>query len=398
MTIRETIIEVLKKYKFHYPVSDKVQGMILKSKKKVLSSIIRQTKKNSVVVPIAVRLYYAIKHYRPTTTLATSVRLVHAASFIMIACITTSIIFTAKIYVLDKEQIQIAKPELPTGTIIFAIGDIKVKTGEKERTLVQAKDIININDTITTGKDSTVTIQVTDLGVVRVLADSTVSFSSLLSKTGGTGGAEGESLTETTLSRGSLFSKILKKNTKSYRVKTPTCVASVRGTEFLTTFKNGSSKIELHKGSVGISVEEKDVPEKLVKENEAAQIGPEHKVRVSSIRPIRRLQLKKSSLHPYIENFKEKSDLEIAAIFEKVKEDEKLIDLEIKKLADEWNNLSGLDKLRKQGKPITMLHLRDQTQIAGHVRGQDGTNLTLDTGDGVIKIPVIEIVRRFPIK
>ena len=43
---------------------------------------------------------------------------------------------------------------------------------------------------------------------------------------------------------------------------------------------------------------------------------------------------------------------------------------------------------------LTMINMRDGSQIAGSVQKSDDKFLYLDTGDGIAKLPVEEILRR----
>ena len=55
---------------------------------------------------------------------------------------------------------------------------------------------------------------------------------------------------------------------------------------------------------------------------------------------------------------------------------------------------NNLERLKREGKPITMFHLNDGTKVAGSVISHDKDKIKLDTGDGIIFIPKSDIQMR----
>ena len=101
--------------------------------------------------------------------------------------------------------------------------------------------------------------------------------------------------------------------------------------------------------------------------------------------------LEKYALHPYIEDVETKSAEEIEKSFEKVNSEEKKINEEINGLQE-----SLLDKLRRQGKPLVRLYLKDGSQLIGSIEESTAENVNLNTGENIITIPKAEIKRRVP--
>jgi len=109
------------------------------------------------------------------------------------------------------------------------------------------------------------------------------------------------------------------------------------------------------------------------------------------------LLLEKDSVQTTLENIDGKTEEELKLIQQATLDKTAEID---KKIEEEtaFEKLSPLQKLRALGKPLTMINMRDGSQIAGSVQRSDDKFLYLDTGDGIAKLPVEEILRRTPMK
>ncbi|HQE60385.1 MAG TPA: hypothetical protein PLA54_14440, partial [Spirochaetota bacterium] len=109
------------------------------------------------------------------------------------------------------------------------------------------------------------------------------------------------------------------------------------------------------------------------------------------------LLLEKDSIQTTLDDIEGKSEEELKLI-QQAKLD-KTAELD-KKIEEEtaFEKMSPLQKLRALGKPLTMINMRDGSQIAGSVQKSDDKFLYLDTGDGIAKLPVEEILRRTPMK
>ncbi len=153
-------------------------------------------------------------------------------------------------------------------TIIFFIGDVKKNNAEAE-----IGGIVNPNDTITTGAQSSCDIKIGG-SIVRIKEKSKMIISSLLKK------GDGE---QTTL--GLEMGKILCKTKKlmksdQFMVKTPTSVAGVRGTKFsVETDAVKTARIKVYGGKVKVVKRIKQFEGQIDKLLEAApSVSKEEKV------------------------------------------------------------------------------------------------------------------------
>ncbi len=127
-------------------------------------------------------------------------------------------------------------------------GDVLVKREASAKTIKAFKNMrLDEGDTIITGKDSKAVIKLDGDKEVILAANTVVVVSEL---------ANSASSTQTTftLQSGGIGSKIDKKldlNSK-YRIKTPTAVMGVRGTEFYVQIRNGKADIWLAEGVIEV--------------------------------------------------------------------------------------------------------------------------------------------------
>ena len=280
------------------------------------------------------------------------------------------------------------KTEVEKATVTFIVGNAKIKRGTSEAVNVAIGDKIQRNDVITTGNNTTVTLQVTSTGVVRVLENSEFSFATI----------KENGATELSLVRGSVFSKINKiSKGNSYKVKTPLCIAAVRGTEFLSTYGNDKSEVQVLGGKVAVdSVDGNN--EKIADGNDGVRIdAKEKKLNGYRLNQVQKTILEKYALADYIDDVDSKTTDELKSIGEDVNKKEDILNEKIKQMMV-GEKVNPLDKLRNMGKPLTMLYLRDGSQIAGSIISSNEKAISLDTGEEVISIPTEEVRRRMIIK
>jgi len=106
------------------------------------------------------------------------------------------------------------------------LGDVKLKTAAGEKKAVTG-DMIGVDDVIITGKKSVADLTYGASGVIRISENSTV----LVSVIAGDSSAE----TLLALDKGKVFLTLGKLHNTGFKVKTPTVVASVRGTSFVVS-------------------------------------------------------------------------------------------------------------------------------------------------------------------
>jgi len=133
------------------------------------------------------------------------------------------------------------KSEAIQGIVLFQIGTVEIQKNNSAFVPVSMQDSVAENDIIKTGAHSFVTIQFEERGVIRVQDNTTLQFTKFFS----------DNKAEFFLKEGQVLSKInrLKKN-EQFIVKTPTAVASVRGTEFSTSYENNRSAVAVKNGEV----------------------------------------------------------------------------------------------------------------------------------------------------
>jgi len=124
------------------------------------------------------------------------------------------------------------------------IGDVKVSINKAEKTASQG-DVLKANDRIITGAKSLADLLLSNNCLVRVSENTSVKISSLIDKIG--------SETQMDMDKGKLHVTLSKLSKGAFSVKTPTAVASVRGTSFRVSVADDSSRIDVLKGKVSVN-------------------------------------------------------------------------------------------------------------------------------------------------
>ncbi len=280
------------------------------------------------------------------------------------------------------------------GIVTYVIGSVNITGGDGKSAPAQLLSRIGEKDIIRTGNKSSATVQLSGLGIVRILENSTASFGKILRKDG---------TTSVKLEQGRVFSKITRKGPVHYRVETPTITASVRGTEFLTIAGRTASSVWVRKGKVGITGEVKK--ETLITADRTGNITKDRWVSVSRLDKIQQLQMEKLSLHPYVEEIEKKDEKQVKKSFAMVPARERVIEEKIEQIVveikeqkekEEIMKLPPLDRLRREGKPLTRVFTKDGSQLVGTVEKLTDDSIILNTGEGEIEIPKNDIRRRVP--
>lgn len=128
--------------------------------------------------------------------------------------------------------------------IQFITGDVKISSTSGLRE-ARAGDNINISESVVTGEKSVADVIFGTSGVIRIIANSRVAVRSIADK----------STTDTTLDmdRGRVYVTLAKLKGKEFRVKTPTAVASVRGTSFTVVADKKGAKLSVTRGTVAVN-------------------------------------------------------------------------------------------------------------------------------------------------
>ena len=384
--LTEKIREILKKYDFYYEVPQQVKQRMLAAKKRTLRSILKTEGSLGVTGGAALSLFFRLRQMGISLSFGASSGIVKTAAAFAAIVLISGAALTVNRYVIAPYTA--VAPDM-RGTVIYAVGEAKIQRPGAVPADAAIKMPVNEHDILLTGDKSRLVVQIQEVGTITVLSDSKVTLTSLLNKDGHT---------EAFLDSGKVFSKILKLRRQTYGVKSKTCVVAVRGTEFLTSASEGATEVQLREGKVQITALGMKKEETVLEEGKSAMVRDDGSLRIRELTVIEKLELEKLALSPYIENLRDKTSVEIEAIFQRLSEAEHEIDEKIRKelikLREEWRRLSPLDRLRRQGKPISKLHLRGGEMIAGSVIGSRGGKTIVDTGAGVIRIPAGEIIKR----
>lgn len=370
MTHDSAIIALLKKYDFRREIAPEMRKRLLESKRKVYGTI-RASRPE--LRPAG--LLHAV--FGPFYMMNRKAAL--ALSMAVVAAVTGVLILTG----IPGLRLPFTNGTSPLlARVVFVAGDVRVEQGGTESRLALGSDI-TAGASVLTGPGGVAVLQVDELGTVRVNESSRFTF----------GAIDGRGDTELALDRGSIYSKLLKRGAgQSYRVKTHSYTAAVRGTEFLAVSSEREKSIMVMEGVVGVAT---PVSSAEVAKGKGLTVGAAGEVKEYALGEKEMLMLRRQSLYPYQRNARSMSAGELTAVSEGIRTREAEIDT-LLAASDGDSAVSPLDRLRKKGMPLTMVHLRDGSQIAGSVVGQEEKKLRLDTGDGIVEIPVDEIIRRVP--
>lgn len=147
------------------------------------------------------------------------------------------------------------------------VGDVTVVT-ENSRKAPEIGDILLKGSKIVTGASSLADILVSSKGIVRISENTTIKITAAID-------AQSND-TQLDMNEGKVFVTLAKLSKGSFRVKTPTIMASVRGTSFRVTAESEKSGLDVLSGSVKINpVKDTQViekVEKIVETNEVATV------------------------------------------------------------------------------------------------------------------------------
>jgi hypothetical protein len=377
----ETIRNLFQKYDLSAPIEESVRLRILRSKKKILSDIFARKGikgKDSISRLLTNSGFsFSIGGFMKKGLIATGVCGIIAVIGISVFLINR----TPNSASSSQAAIENSKEN---AEVVFVIGDVTISSDSTTfKPLTQGTKVAQ-NDTIKTGEKASAVLKINSVGSVRVLEKSEFRFTSLA--------VSGSN--ELLISKGGVYSKIskLEKGT-SYKVKTPTCVAAVRGTQFLVSYsKTTTADVQVLDGKVAVTSSEAPEKEVVVEKEQSVEVKGKN-LDKRTISKVEKLVLEKCSLYDDIDKDDKNYDKKI----EELQKKEKVLDEQINKLTA-TEKINPLDRLRNAGKPLTMLYLRDGSQLAGSVISANEKSLSFDTGDGVIQVPTAEILRRVMIK
>jgi len=126
----------------------------------------------------------------------------------------------------------------------FTLGDVKVAGVSGEKAASQG-DQLKAGDVIITEKKSVADLVFGTSGVIRINENSRVTITSIADKSNNN--------TEMNMETGKVFLTLSKLRGTGFKVKTPTAVASVRGTSFTVLSDKKGAKLSVVKGTVAVN-------------------------------------------------------------------------------------------------------------------------------------------------
>jgi len=153
--------------------------------------------------------------------------------FILMALIISSYFFSCKS---NKEELSLY--------LYSPIGTVTILSAGTQKTPKDG-DFLSIGDSVRTGPLSSADILLGNIGIVRVYENSLVHIESLIDPVTG--------VTKINMDQGKLYSTLEKLKRGSFQVKTPTSVASIRGTSFRIIAAQNESRLDVLDGKVHIN-------------------------------------------------------------------------------------------------------------------------------------------------
>ncbi|MBP7738503.1 MAG: FecR domain-containing protein [Spirochaetes bacterium] len=287
-------------------------------------------------------------------------------------------------------------PAEKSGIVTFKQGTVKVETSEGKLSPVQVKDVLTEGDTVTTGEKSAVIVQFMENYVLQVDENSTVKLSAL---------SAGDR--EFFVHNGKVLSKVLRTGANNATVKTPTAVASVRGTRFSVSSMNGRTLVAVSEGKVAVRsgrfvpagkavpVSKEEILADAGKAVEVAELEAKAEGRQSPLgmkmRPMSAEEervLENIELVPVIPNAGKLTPREIDSAIKKAREKGQGENDKIKKLM--VKKTRTIEEILDAFHRIDEVTLYDGRVIQGAIVSR-GEYYTLITTDGTITIPETQI-------
>jgi len=259
--------------------------------------------------------------------------------------------------------------------VSFFAGTASIERQGEASVPVKVQDQVKDGDIIETGERSYVIVQTDDGIVIRFDAGTRVVFKSISDVKN----------RELNLDRGKVVSSVSKlKKESEYRVKTPTAVASVRGTEFLTEYDKGKTIVAVGKGKVSV-VKIATSEETPVDAGNTAVVAEsiDAAVELREINKVEELEISKIQGIPVIDNIGKADAAAIEENFSDTEERTEEINQEIEKLLekDSWT----LEKIKAKYGRIDVVTLYNGRIIRGAIIGR-GAYVKILTPGGVVTV------------
>tara|TARA_B110001454_G_C12723330_1_gene436744 strand:- start:35423 stop:36295 length:873 start_codon:yes stop_codon:yes gene_type:complete len=158
------------------------------------------------------------------------------------------------------------------GIFMVVKGDVEVESKKTGKFKAKVASKVYAGDLVTTGADSRAKIVMSDRNVFNISTDTKMTINKYENDS-----TTGVKNVEIDLSKGKVRSNVEQKydgEKSQFMIKTPTAVAGVRGTQFLTSFDPATRRTEIvtFKGAVALSLPGSSTPPVIVKKGETSSV------------------------------------------------------------------------------------------------------------------------------
>ncbi len=244
---------------------------------------------------------------------------------------------------------------------------------------VEVKGMVQEGDIFSIGENSMLILQTSDGLVVRFEPNTEAVISSINDIT----------KREISLNKGKVLSSVEKLGKgHGYAVKTPTAVASVRGTQFLTEYNGKASIVAVGKGVVSVKRISGAADEKSVEKGNSAVVEAEkNTVDLREVNKVETLELSKLDKTPVVEDVEKKSPEELKGIYKETEKNDEEINVQIK----EETGLTPAEMKAKYGR-IDVITMYNGRVIQGVIVSR-GASYRVLTSNGAINVNAKDVRR-----
>lgn len=263
------------------------------------------------------------------------------------------------------------KSESSRAIVLFYTGTATIQHEKQQPKPAQVLEIINNGDIIETGVKSSLVIQAGSEFTVRIEENTAVIISSITDI----------SKRQICLEKGRVLSRVEKlKKGNEYIIKTPTAVASVRGTEFLTDYSGGKTIVAVGKGKVSV-VKTVTSEEKFADPGKTVVVA--ESVEMRDINQVETLELKKLENTPVIKNPDLLKQGELDEKTKPVIDQDRIVNDEIEKIMGS----SGMsyEAIKSKFQRVDVITLYNGRVIKGAILSR-GRELKIITPNGVVTV------------
>ena len=360
----DTFIRVLEKYHLRWPVPPEVRAGITRARNKTLRRILQESGQLSLGVRAALPLYRAARGLGIAVTFRQG-RMISSALAAMVFCV-----LFAGIYTVSRPLLSPVYPD--RGVVVFAMGEVTRTGADGTSAPLKVRDLLERGDKIKTGDNAAVILQIGETIMVRLQPRSELAIDTLLD-------APDSVLS---VSGGKVLARLerLTKN-RSFSVKAPTAVASVRGTAFSVT--SGSvDTVVVAEGTVSVK-HAKTGDERPLGKGRAADAGTDLKERSATEAEL--LEIGRILRIPAVKRPQTATPAEFEALAALVRSTDAEIDASLKKLQGD-SLPQTLQEIRARYGRIDVVFLYSGETVRGAIVGR-GAMMRMVVPGGYRSIP-----------